>query len=173
VLGFHPGDAELARLLEGGGIVSMVRVFCIVCLSSCYAGIFEETGFLDGIRKYIGSLGQKLTPFGATLVTSVVCGMIACNQTLCIMLTEQLCGRLFESDSDRAATLENTAVVTAPLIPWSIAGGVPLASVGAPVSGMAFAVYLWVLPLWCWMTEAVKAGKNGIKNAEHVFKSAK
>ena len=148
LVGFHPEDAELARPLEGGGIVSMARVFCIVCLSSCYSGIFEETGLLDGIRGYIGILAKKLTPFGATLVTSVVCGMIACNQTLCIMLCDRLCGGLYESDSDRALALENTAVVTAPLIPWSIAGGVPLASVGAPISGMALAVYLWILPLW-------------------------
>ena len=74
--------------------------------------------------------------------------MIACNQTLAIMLTQQLCGDL-EADPNRvAANLENTAVVIAPLIPWSIAGGVPLASVDAPTVCILTAFYLYLIPLW-------------------------
>ena len=74
--------------------------------------------------------------------------MLACNQSLGILLTNQLC-RDLEQDRDRFANiLEDTVVVVAPLVPWSIAGGVPLASAGAPTSSIPFAVYLWLLPLW-------------------------
>ena len=34
-----------------------------------------------------------------------------------------------------------------PLIPWSIAGATPLSTVGAPMTGMAFACFLYILPL--------------------------
>ena len=39
-------------------------------------------------------------------------------------------------------------VVVAPLVPWSIAGGVPLASIAAPTASIFFACYLYLLPLW-------------------------
>ena len=60
--------------------------------------------------------------------------MIACNQTLSIMLTHQLCKEGNPDNKRFAIDLENTAVVLAPLVPWSIAGAVPLAAVGAPIA---------------------------------------
>ena len=64
------------------------------------------------------------------------------------MLTHQLCGPVVENQEELAIDLENTAVVVAPLIPWSIAGAVPLATVGAPESCLITAVYLYLIPLW-------------------------
>lgn len=38
-------------------------------------------------------------------------------------------------------------VVLAPLVPWSIAGAVPLASAGAPEQSLLAACYLYLIPL--------------------------
>ena len=146
--GYRAADPEVGALLNGGGITSMLKVACIVCLSSSYSGIFQKTGLLDGIKEKIHGLAGKTTPFAAMLLTSIGAGMIACNQTLAIMLTHQLCNTVEEDNQQFALNLENTAVVTAPLVPWSIAGGVPLASVGAPLTAMFFACFLYILPIW-------------------------
>lgn len=146
--GFSPADAEVARLVSGGGIVSMIRVACIVCLSSAYSGIFQKTGMLDEARRLIGRLSAKTGAYAASLVTSVLTGVIACNQTLTILLTEQLCRGEYADKEALALDLEDSAVVTAPLIPWSIAGAVPLAAVGAPSAAVLTAFYLILLPLW-------------------------
>jgi NhaC family Na+:H+ antiporter len=53
-----------------------------------------------------------------------------------------------EDGATRALYLENTAVIIAPLIPWSIACGVTLAAVNAPPLSVAAACYLYLLPLW-------------------------
>lgn len=148
VFGFTPESEALIPILSGGGILSMKNVFCIVCISSCYAGIFKGTGLLDNIKKHLVKLAEKATPFGSILITSVVTGLIACNQTLCIMLTYQLCDEVEPEEYTMASHLENTAVVIAALIPWSIAGAVPLASVGAPTVSLLFACYLYLLPVW-------------------------
>ncbi len=145
--GYSAGSPDLAAILNGGGIVSMLRVAAIVCISSSYAGIFQATGLLKQIKASIARLGKRITPFGATLLTSVLTGMIACNQTLCIMLTHQLCSNENTNQQTLAQDLENTAVVVAPLIPWSIAGAVPLASAGAPLSSLPCACFLYLLPL--------------------------
>ena len=146
--GFHSADSAVASMLDGGGISSMVKVGAIVCISSSYSGIFQETGILDGIQKMVIALADKTKPYLAVFVTAVLTGVVACNQTLSIILTDQLCSRT-EADKEKFANyLEDSAEVIAPLIPWSIAGAVPLAAVGAPESSVLFALFLYLLPLW-------------------------
>ena len=101
-----------------------------------------------GWKHITEKLGKKITPFGAILTASVLSSAVSCNQTLAIMLTHQLCGQIEMSPKERAVSLENSAVVIAPLIPWSIAGAVPLASVGAPLSSIALAFYWYLIPIW-------------------------
>ena len=146
--GYRPEKAEVAALLSGGGVQSMVKVFCIVCLSSCYSGMFNGTGLLAGFRGSLNRLSKKILPFGSIFLTSILTVMISCNQTLAIMLTQQLCMDTEPDPETMASHLENTAVVIAPLIPRSIAGAVPLTTVGAPTACILTACYLYLLPIW-------------------------
>lgn len=148
IFGYEPISPDLKSIISGGGIVSMLRAAAIVCISSCYSGIFEKTGLLNALRAPIGSISSAFGNFTAMLLTSIPVVAISCNQTLAIMLTHQLTSHLTLSDSRRALNLENSAVVVAPLIPWSIAGAVPLSSVGAPMLCILGACYLFLLPMW-------------------------
>ena len=148
VSGFQPDDMQINRLMGGGGILSNMKVIAIVGVSSCYSGIFKGTDFLHGIKDLIRKLNSKITPFGTTLLTSVVTAAVSCNQTLSIMLTNQLCGENNPDKKEFALSLENSAVVVAPLLPWSIASAVPLAFIGAPTMSVCAAIYLYLLPIW-------------------------
>ena len=148
ITGFRAADGEIAGMFDGGGIASMLKVGAIVCLSSSYSGIFQKTGLLNGAKQRIAALGKRATPYAATLCTSVVAGMIACNQTLATMLTAQLCGDMAKDAPTLANDLEDSAIVVSPLVPWSIAGSVPLSTIGAPTGALLFACYLYLLPLW-------------------------
>lgn len=147
IFGFSANHSEVAKLLNGGGIQSMVKVFAIVCLSSAYAGLFKRTGLLLGIQSKVNKLSQKTNSYMSILIISILTGIIACNQTLTIMLTKQLTLNLQE-DKKYALYLEDSAVVISPLIPWSIAGAVPLASVNAPTLSIVFAFFLYLLPIY-------------------------
>ena len=148
VFGFTAADAQVGAMLNGGGVTSMLRVAAIVCLSSSYSVLFQRTGLLDRVKETIGRLSRRTSSFFAMLVTSVLAGMIACNQSLTILLVHQLCRELHADPSDAAIDLEDTAVVVAPLVPWSIAGAVPLSAVGAPGVSVLLACYLYLLPVW-------------------------
>ena len=148
VFGYRCADPSLSSLIDGGGIVSMIKVSFIVLISSTYSGIFKKTGLLAGIKNLIGKLAEKTNDFTAVLATSVFSCMISCNQSLACMLVCQLCGDVRKDKSDLAIDLEDTVIVIAPMIPWSIAGSVPLASAQAPHSAILFACYLYLLPLW-------------------------
>ena len=154
--GFRAADPEIASVLNGGGILSMVRVGAIVCLSSSYSGIFQKTGLLDSAKQGISRLADRTTTYTATLLTSIVAGMIACNQTLTIMLKNQLCHQAEEDEKRFAIDLEDTAVLVSPLIPWSIAGAVPLAAISAPTASLFYAFFLYFVPLWRVAVETIR-----------------
>ena len=149
LLGYYPHDTELAKIMSGGGIISMANVAAIVGLSSCYAGIFQATGFLNRLQSLLISLGKKCSPFVSVLTAATITNMIACNQTLAIMLTHQLCKNVDSRAEVLAIDIENSAVIISPLIPWSIACAVPLTLINAPVSSIFAAWYLYLIPLCC------------------------
>lgn len=161
VLGFHPQEnVELARLLEGGGIRSMLDVVLIVCLSSCFSGIFKQTGLLSQIDSLLLKLSKCITKEGTFLLTAIFTCMVSCNQSLATILTNDL-SRSYQPDADkRAAWMENTVIVVAPLIPWNIAGAVPLAILGAKHSSLFYAWYLYLLPLCLLFSGIISAIKN-------------
>ena len=168
IFGFEAETAEIKHMIDGGGFVSMLNAAAIVCLSSAYSGIFAATGLLDSLKEKTFALSKKITPFGAAMVTSIFTSLISCNQTLAIILAHQLCDGT-EKDADTAAiNLENTAVVISPLIPWSIAGAVPLASAGAPVTSLLAAGFLYILPIYSFITALFKNRKD--KNHEQNHK---
>lgn len=148
VFGYAPIKPDVASLLSGGGMVSMANAFLIVCISACYSGMFEGTGLLRSVHGVLIKVSNKLTPFGCVFVTSILSSLISCNQTLAIMLAHQLCSDTEKDNSKMAYYLENTAVVMAPLVPWSIAVSVPLTSIGAPSVCILTACYLYLIPLW-------------------------
>ena len=125
----------------------MALPLCIVSVSSTFSGLFDGTGLLTGLRGLTHRLAEKATPFGSLLAVSVVTSVISCNQTLAIMLSHALC-REEQTNRELAIGLENTAVVIAPLVPWSIAGAVPLSSLNAPTMALLGACYLYFIPLW-------------------------
>ena len=161
IFGFHPSDnPELSRLLEGGGIISMANVACIVCLSSCFSGIFEQTDLLTQIESQLSKLSGLITKEATFLLTAILTCMIACNQALSTILTNDL-SKSYQTDKyKRAEWLENTVIVIAPLVPWNIAGAVPLAILGVSSKALLYAWYLYLLPLSLLVSGIIRAVKQ-------------
>lgn len=148
IYGYFAKDAEVARMLNGGGALGMGRLAVIILVSSCYAGIFKATGLLSRVKEKIGDFAERYTQFGATMLAAIITGAIACNQTLTIILTYNLCKDLQGDNSKLAVDLENTAVLIAPMYPWSLAVAMPLATLGISDVSIAFAFFLFMVPVW-------------------------
>lgn len=161
VMGYHPvHDAQLNALLAGGGLLSMLNVSLIVCLSSSFSGIFEATGLLGGVSHFITALSRRAGREAAFVLTAIAACMISCNQTLATILTDELCQPIVPDDQQRASWLEDTAIVIAPLIPWSIAGAVPLSILGVDAAALPYACYLYLLPLCLLLRSAARRRKH-------------
>jgi len=148
IFGYHTENSELATLLDGGGLISMVQTMAIIAISSSYFGIFRNTKLLGRIKLWSGVIAQYSTNFTAVLLVSIITAALSCNQTLATMLTYEITNNLVPDSEQLAVYLENTVIVVSALIPWSIAATFPLSTVDAPISCIIYAVYLYSVPLW-------------------------
>lgn len=152
VFGFKlQGEGRLPGIISGGGLFSMLSVSLIVLTASSYSGIFEETGMLNDIQGLLKKMSNKIGIYLTTAFTSLVTGAICCNQTLPVLLTYQLMNKIYVEKNltkeDIAIDLENTAIMTSELFPWSIAIAVPLATLAVGPESIPYAVYLYLVPL--------------------------
>ena len=162
VYGFHHSNEKLNLMMKGGGILSMVKVGLIVAISSSYSGIFKETKMLIFIKKYLKKFSEKTSNYLTIFLSSIISGAIACNQSLGIILSYQLCEEL-EDKQNMAIILENTVVLLAALIPWNIAMAVPLKTIDIGLMSGLFAFYLYFLPLWNLFLGIVKEKRKIIR----------
>ena len=147
IFGYHHPNEKLNLMMKGGGILSMVNVSLIVGISSSYSGIFKETKMLVSLKGYLKEFSKKTSNYFVIFISAIISGAIACNQSLGTILTNELCGELVEKQKI-AIILENTVILLVGLIPWNIAMGVPLKTIGVGFMSGFFAFYLYFLPLW-------------------------
>ena len=152
VFGYQPTDPVLAGIFAGGGLLSMVKVAGIVALSGTFSGIFEGTRMLEGLQEKLSRLAEKLSCCGVLLLSSVGIIAVFCNQTIGIMMAQQLLGPVYEkrgkTNSALALDIENTMVVMVGLCPWCIACAFPLEMMGVGIEALPWAALLYLLPLW-------------------------
>ena len=92
-------------------------------------------------------MADKWGVFRATAAVSIPVSAISCNQTLATILTDQLCRLLATTRQERAIHLENSVILIAALVPWSIACSVPCATLGVGMECLPYALYLYLVPV--------------------------
>lgn len=156
VFGFKSGNAEIASMTDGGGIVSMMKVIMIIIFAMSFSGIFEGTGLTESFKESAEKLSRKITPHGAVFVVSIITSMIGSNQPIAVVLAHQLCDKTEPDKQKLAIYLEDTAILLVALVPWSTAGGGALAAAGAPTKSIMFACFLYVLPVINVITDIIR-----------------
>ena len=162
IFGYHHPNERLNLMMKGGGILSMINVGLIVGISSSYSGIFKKTRMLVSLKEYLKLFSKKTSNYFVVFLSSIVSGAIACNQSLGIILTNELCRELVEKQK-MSIILENTVILLVGLIPWNIAMDVPLKAIGVGFMSGLFAFYLYFLPLWNLFLDFIKERKYKIK----------
>ncbi|MHB9344187.1 Na+/H+ antiporter NhaC family protein [Fusobacterium polymorphum] len=162
IYGYYNSNEKLNLMMKGGGIVSMINVSLIVGISSSYSGIFKETKLLVSLKEHLKVFAKKTSNYFVIFLSSIISGAIACNQSLGIILTNELSEELVEKQK-MAIILENTVILLVGLIPWNIAMDVPLKTLDVGIMSGPFAFYLYFLPLWNLFLNFIKERKYKIK----------
>lgn len=164
LFGFKCRTEQLGTMLDGGGIKSMLKVICIIICSLAFSGVFEKTGLTSSFKESVKKLSGRTGVFAATVMVSFIASAVASNQTLAVMLTDQLCSGIEGDNRKRAVNYENTVILIAAIIPWSTASSVALSAANAPVSSIALAFFLFLVPAVNLITEIIKSKKLPAKN---------
>lgn len=142
--------SELTKTNLYENLKAMARTAIVPFTVSC------ATYWILGVQTHTGKAEENIHFLNyPPCVFSVITAAISCNQTLSIMLTNQLCGENNADNKKFALSLENSAVIVAPLIPWSIASEVPLAFIDTPTQSICTAIYLYLLPI-CYSIDSKK-----------------
>lgn len=145
--GYHPQDEALRAVLSGGGVTSMASSYVIVILTGLYSGILEGTGALKPLSGKAGELAQRAGRFPAMIAVSTLCAGVLCNQAVTSMMGAQLLEDAYTDREELAMDIENSGILIAGLIPWSIACSIPLAMLGAGNGAILYAFLLWLIPI--------------------------
>lgn len=147
VLGYYPAEGPLRDILSGGGVISMLTPAVLVFVTGLLAGLLDGTGVLHGAERLVERVAARWGRFAATLAVSLGAAMIFCNQSVVVVMGNQLLHRSYQDRNEQAVDMENSGILLSALIPWNIACSIPLVMLDVDVRAVPYAVLLYVLPL--------------------------
>ncbi|MEZ9537434.1 Na+/H+ antiporter NhaC [Shewanella sp. 10N.286.51.B8] len=146
------GDTVLDNLLSRGGMSSMVTTVWLILCAMTFGGVMEVTGSLSRLLESILSL---VTGTSSLIITTLgVCigaNIITADQYIAIVLP----GRMLKIEYQKrklapvnlSRTLEDSATVTSPLIPWNTCGAFMASTLGvATIAYLPYAIFNLVCP---------------------------
>ena len=149
--GYHAPAGALQDILSGGGVTSMLECSVLVMTTGLLGGLLDGLHVFDAVQEKLERVADRAGLFPAALLTSTAAAAIFCNQSIAVMLGATMLRDTYEkrgaSREELAIDLENSGIVTAGLVPWSIANSIPLAMLGASVNATLYAALLYLIPI--------------------------
>lgn len=150
---------ELDKLLNRGGITSMVSSIATVFMAYIFAGQMEYTGMLNKILNSIkeafikGKVGNLIL---STSLTGILTGIVTSNSYLSIIVPGRIYQPMFKEfgikRSVLSRTTEDSGTVIVPLVPWSAAGVYMATTLGVPTQSYApWAVMCYLGFIFAWI----------------------
>lgn len=107
---------------------------------------------LKGIESTLKKANSRKDLFLYTAIISGITAAVGCSQAIAVVLTNQLMGSVYKErnvDSYQLAVdLENTGIVLAAIIPWSLAAFVPTTTMNVSATGfIPYAFYIYLIPI--------------------------
>lgn len=144
---------ELSKLLDKGGLASMLNTIFLILIAMTFGGMLDSTGILRQLLDQV-LCGVKRTGdlILATVGGGFITNVLAADQFLAITLP----GRLFTPAYDDrglsrlslSRTLEDSATLTSVLIPWNTCGAFMAATLGVATFEYApYALFNLICPL--------------------------
>jgi len=140
-------EGELSAVLSGGGVLSMVGTCILITLTAFYSGILEGIHVLEPVSGKLRTMSLKWGRYPVALLTAIGSCVVFCNQTIAVMLSEQLLRESYDDREELAMDIENTAIMIAGVIPWSIASSAPRSILGVGAAANIYSLLLWMTPL--------------------------
>jgi len=175
----NSGIEAVDNLLTKGGFSSMMYTISLVICAMMYGGIMEKTNQLRVVVKVIlkkaETTGSLIT---ATILTAIGCNMILCDQYMSIVMTGKMYAQSYKDKGlhpkNLSRAIEDSATVTANLVPWNSGGAYQAATLGVPtIVYLPFNFFCWITPivsmLYGWFNITIDKAEESDEQAEEVM----
>lgn len=155
--------ADLSRLLNRGGMNSMMGTLLICFCALSFAGVLQLSGALTVIIQKLLTLVHSTA---SLIVTTILCGLTmigtTCNGQISILIPgEMLKDAYIEKGlhpKNLSRTAEDSATIIEPILPWTAAGAYMAGTLGVETLS-----YLpWAILCWSGIIFATIYGATGI-----------
>ncbi len=149
----NTGVEAVDSLLTKGGFTAMLYAISIVLCAMMFGGIMEATNQLKVIVETIltraKSRGSLIT---STVLTALGANVVLCDQYMSIVVTGRMYAQAYRErglhPKNLSRAVEDSATVTANLVPWNSGGAYQAATLGvATIAYLPFAFFNWLSPL--------------------------
>jgi len=149
----NSGVEAVDNLLTKGGFESMMYTISLVICAMMFGGIMEKTNQLrvvvSVILKKAQSTGSLIT---ATILTAIGSNLILCDQYMSIVMTGKMYAQSYKDQGlhpkNLSRAIEDSATVTANLVPWNSGGAYQAATLGVPtIAYLPFNFFCWITPI--------------------------
>ena len=149
----NSGVEAVDNLLTKGGFESMMYTVSLVICAMMFGGIMEKTNQLrvvvNVILKKAQTTGSLIT---ATILTAIGSNLILCDQYMSIVMTGKMFAQSYKDKGlhpkNLSRAIEDSATVTANLVPWNSGGAYQAATLGVPtIAYLPFNFFCWITPI--------------------------
>lgn len=137
------------KLVERGGVYPMSETLVVVLAAFILAGAMDVSGALEAlVKRLLAAARSTFTLIAATATASAMTVAVISHSGV----TALLVGGLFKdaylsrglAEENLSRTLEDTAAITEPLMPWTVSAVYMASVVGVPTADYApWAVFCW------------------------------
>lgn len=164
IMGYEPGNAALAKIFAGGGMISMANICGVILISCAYSQIIKETGMFEDVIMIMSRGCRRIGRVYMTFITGTFFSGLFCSGSAAIIMSSMLLDDAYEkTGGDRqelAIDIENTAELTATWVPWSAACMAAFSVMAVPGSALIFSFFVFVLPVYYMLTKNFKGKKR-------------
>ena len=160
-LSLETGNPEVNQLVASRGMLGMLNTVYLIICAMCFGACMKASGMIADLAEMLTPLTRTRTGLvGSTVATGTLLNGIVSDQYLAIILTSSIYRESFEKEGYEmrllSRSVEDSATVTSPLIPWSSCGMTQATILS--VSTMAYAPYCFfniISPLMSIMVAAI------------------
>lgn len=158
------GNEFVDTALAKGGLDNQLWTISLVILAVSFGGALERCGTVERLFAGLKSMLHKVgTLTGCTLLTSIFCDAVMCDQFLGIGIPAPLYADKYDemglARNMLSRTLEDAGTMWSPLFPWTACGAYQMGVLGLnPFVYFPFAFVNLLSPLYAFITAAL--GRN-------------
>jgi NhaC family Na+:H+ antiporter len=147
------GNVDVDELLSRGGMDSMMYTIGLVIVAMMFGGVMERTNQLKTIADTVLKMAKSTASLiVSTVMTSIGANLILCDQYMAIVMGARTYSQAYRdrglAPENLSRAVEDSATVTANLVPWNSGGAYQAATLGvATIAYLPFAFFCWLSPI--------------------------